>query len=220
MRSWVGCDCDEHHTPKRVVLTGGPGGGKTAILELIGHFFCHHVRVLPEAAGIVFGGGFPRDARPELARAAQRAIFFIQRELESTAAVDNPAIILCDRGTVDGVAYWPGPGDFWDNVGTTLDEQLARYDCVIQVRTPRVAGDYNVDNPVRIETATQAAAADERVLAAWSRHPHRFVVEPSTDFLVKVSQTIELLRAQMPPCCEHHAVSLPPTALASRASIL
>jgi predicted ATPase len=32
-RSWVSCDCEEHHAaPKRVVLTGGPGGGKTAVL--------------------------------------------------------------------------------------------------------------------------------------------------------------------------------------------
>jgi len=218
MRSWVSCDCGEHHTPKRVVLTGGPGAGKTAVLELIGHFFCHHVKVLPESAGIVFGGGFPRDQSPALQRAAQRAIFYVQRELEATASANNPAIILCDRGTVDGVAYWPGPDDFWQNIGTTLDEQMGRYDLVIHLRTPKIA--YNVDNPLRIESAAEAAAVDERILAAWARHPYRFVVDASQDFLVKVSQTIELLRAQLPPCCEHHAVSLPPTALASRASIL
>jgi predicted ATPase len=208
-RSWVSCDCEEQHAAqKRVVLTGGPGAGKTAILELIGHFFCHHVKVLPESAGIVFGGGFPRSKEPVLQRAAQRAIFYVQRELEATAAANNPAIVLCDRGTVDGMAYWPGPDDFFREVGTTLDEQLVRYDVVIHLRTPRVA-DYNVDNPLRLETAAEAAAADDRIFSAWSRHPHRFVVEASTDFLQKVSQTIELLRVQLPPCCEHHAVSLP-----------
>jgi len=194
------------------VLTGGPGAGKTAILELIGHFFCHHVKVLPESAGLIFGGGFPREKRPELQRAAQRAIFYVQRELEATAGVDNPAIILCDRGTVDGVAYWPGPGDFWNDLGTTLDTQLARYDAVIHLRTPSIDGEYNLDNPLRLETAAEAAAVDERILAAWARHPQRFVVEPTPDFLAKVSRAIELLRAQMPPCCEHHVVSLPPPA--------
>lgn len=208
MRSWVSCDCEEHHAPKRVVLTGGPGAGKTAVLELIGHFFCHHVKVLPESAGIVFGGGFPRNKAPALQRAAQRAIFYVQRELEATAADNNPAIVLCDRGTVDGMAYWPGPDDFLDDVGTTLDEQLVRYDVVIHLRTPRVS-DYNVDNPLRLETAAEAAAADDRIFVAWSRHPHRVVIEPTTDFLLKVSRTIELLRAQMPTCCEHHVVSLP-----------
>ena len=209
MRSWVSCDCTEIHTPKRVVLTGGPGAGKTAVLELIGHFFCHHVRVLPESAGIVFGGGFPRETRPALQRAAQRAIFYVQRELEATASVDLPAIILCDRGTVDGVAYWPGPGDFLHDVGTTLDAQLARYDLVIHLRTPPADGEYNRDNPLRLETAAEAAAADTRILAAWSAHPHRVVVEPTLDFLRKVSRALELLRAQMPACCEHHVVSLP-----------
>ncbi|MBL0889768.1 MAG: hypothetical protein IBJ19_04065 [Gemmatimonadaceae bacterium] len=38
-----------------MVLTGGPGAGKSAVLELARLFFCDHVRRLPEAAGIVFG---------------------------------------------------------------------------------------------------------------------------------------------------------------------
>jgi len=208
MRSWVSCDCEERHTPKRVVLTGGPGAGKTAVLELIGHFFCHHVKVLPEAAGIIFGGGFPRDRNPELQRAAQRAIFYVQRELEAVAAVGDPAIILCDRGTVDSVAFWPGPRDFWEEVGTTVAAQFSRYDTVVHLRTPNIAGAYNRDNPLRIESAAEAVAADERILAAWAGHPHRIVIEATPDFLLKASRTIELIRAQLPKCCEHHAVSL------------
>ena len=46
------CDCVDLHSPRRVVLTGGPGAGKTAVLELIRLFFCVHVTTLPEAAGI------------------------------------------------------------------------------------------------------------------------------------------------------------------------
>jgi hypothetical protein len=75
------------------------------------------VKVLPEAASIVFGGGFPRGEGSELRRAAQRAIFYVQRELEAAADANNPAIILCDRGTLDGVAYWPGPDDLLSAVG-------------------------------------------------------------------------------------------------------
>lgn len=59
---------------------GGPGAGKTALLELIRQSFCSHVKILPEAAGIVFGGGFPRESEPTCRRAAQRAIFHVQRE--------------------------------------------------------------------------------------------------------------------------------------------
>ncbi len=93
----IDCDCKETHQPRRVVLTGGPGAGKTAVLELIRQAFCKHVTVLPEAAGILFGGGFPRGNTPDLERPAQRAIFFTQRELEATADAGNAAIVLCDR---------------------------------------------------------------------------------------------------------------------------
>lgn len=198
--------------PKRVVLTGGPGAGKTAILELIGHFFCHHVKVLPEAAGIVFGGGFPREAEPDLRRAAQRAIFHVQRELEAVAAAGDSAIVLCDRGTVDSAAFWVGPGDFFHEVGSTLEAELTRYDLVVHLRTPHILGAYNQDNPLRVETAAEAAAVDDRILSAWSAHPHRVVIEATPDFLLKASRTIAVLRAQLPSCCEHHAVSLPAAA--------
>ncbi len=43
-----------------VVLTGGPGAGKTAILEILRRSLCPCVAVLPEAASILFGGGFWR----------------------------------------------------------------------------------------------------------------------------------------------------------------
>jgi predicted ATPase len=102
------CHCSQSHVRRRVVLTGGPGAGKTAVLELVRQSFCAHVRVLTEAAGILFAGGFPRDRTPGTRRPAQRAIFHVQRELEAVADATNSAIVLCDRGTVDGVAYWTG----------------------------------------------------------------------------------------------------------------
>ena len=81
----VACECSAVHDRRRVVLTGGPGAGKTAVLELIRQSFCSHVKVLPEAASVVFGGGFPREDDEACRRAAQRAIFRIQRELEIVA---------------------------------------------------------------------------------------------------------------------------------------
>ena len=56
----LACHCREPHIHTRIVLTGGPGAGKTAVLELVRQHFCEHVHVLSEAASVVFGGGFPR----------------------------------------------------------------------------------------------------------------------------------------------------------------
>ena len=201
------CDCTERHVPKRVVLTGGPGAGKTAILEMIRRSsFCEHVQILPEAASIVFGGGFPRRADIAARRAAQRAIFYVQRELEEAAVGRNAAIVLCDRGTVDGAAYWPGPDDYFAAVNTTIAEQLSRYDVVIHLRPPAVEGGYNHQNPLRTETVLEAAEVDRRILRAWEMHPHRFIVEARPDFLAKAVRVLELLRAELPECCKHHVV--------------
>jgi len=189
------------------VLTGGPGAGKTATLELIRRAsFCEHVHILPEAAGIVFGGGFPRRRDIGGRRAAQRAIYHVQHELEESVAGDNAAIVLCDRGTLDGAAYWPGPEDYFDSVHSTLADELARYDAVIHLRTPPVDGGYNHANPLRTESAMEAADVDRRILHVWQTHPRRFVVEANADFLRKAAQVLTLLRAELPECCRHHVV--------------
>ena len=201
------CECTELHRPRRIVLTGGPGAGKTAVLELIRRAFCEHVHVLPEAAGIVFGGGFPRGTEGDVRRAAQRAIFFVQRELEAAATGHNAAIVLCDRGTIDGVAYWPGPGALFDAVGTAEAEQLARYHAVIHLRVPADDGGYDNSNPLRIETAAEAQAIDARIARAWSRHPRRHEVASAPDFLAKAARAVEVLRGEMPACCREHEIA-------------
>jgi predicted ATPase len=205
------CNCNEPHERRRIVLTGGPGAGKTAVLELIRQSFCRHVNVLPESAGIIFGGGFPRGRTIGLRRAAQRAIFYVQRELENAADAQNFAITLCDRGTIDSAAYWPGEiQEYWDSLNTTPDEQFGRYYAVIHLRTPTTAAGYNFSNPLRVETAEEAAEIDERIARVWERHPRRFVVEASADFLTKATRALEVLRGEMPECCRHCVTPLDP----------
>src|ERR1051326_8302380 len=160
------CGCERRHSGKREVLTGGPGAGKTAVLELIRNSFCQHVVTLPEAAGIVFGGGFPRAADIAVREAAQKAIFHVQRELEAITEAASAALIVCDRGTIDGAAFWPRgePTSLWTAVGTSLERELARYHTVIHLRTPPLgSGFYNHSNPLRVETEEEAGAIDRRI---------------------------------------------------------
>lgn len=195
------CRCTSEHTPLRVVLTGGPGAGKTAVLEMIRNAMCSHVHVLPESAGIVFRGGFPRGTTDELRRCAQRAIFHVQRELEATAGSATHAMVVCDRGTIDGIAYWPGPGDMLAPLATSLSEELARYHAVIHLRTPAASQGYNHINPLRTESAAEAAAIDVRIARAWAPHPRRFEVAATSDFLSKAVRALTILRDLMPACC-------------------
>lgn len=203
----VNCECRSVHARRRVVLTGGPGAGKTAVLELIRQSFCQHVKVLPEAASVVFSGGFPREDDEGCRKAAQRAMFYVQRELEIAGDVHNPAVVLCDRGTLDGLAYWPGTAaEFLSSVGTTHEEQLARYDAVIHLRTPAADRGYNHQNPLRTESAELAATIDAKILQAWERHPRRFTIESTTDFMDKAAKALDILRGEMPACCKKHVV--------------
>lgn len=188
-----------------VVLTGGPGGGKTAVLEMARRYFCRHVAIAPEAASIVFGGGFPRSELRRGCRAAQQAVFHVQRAIE-TVALENrqSAVVLCDRGTLDGLAYWPGSRQsFFDEFETTLEQELARYAAVVHVEVPALAWGYE-KNRIRRESVSQARDIDQRIARAWRTHPRVMTVSAQAGFLDKLAYAIELLRGELPSCCQTH----------------
>ena len=154
------------------------------------------VVIVPEAATLLFSGGFPRSLEPSAILAAQRAIFHVQRNLEDVQSALHPSrILLCDRGTVDGAAYWEGePHHFYNALGTTLDRELARYDAVIFFETA-AAGNPTIEggNPIRNETNTQALALDRRLRALWSNHPRFVLVPHNLSFFKKISHGLAVL---------------------------
>lgn len=174
----------------RVVLTGGPGGGKTTAADLFRREIGEQVVVVPEAATLLFSGGFPRVRDGHARKAAQCAIYHLQKNLEDVQSARFPdRILLCDRGTIDGAAYWPeDPGGFFDAVGTTEAEQLARYDAVIFFESAAVGGTaIEGGNPVRIESNAEAIDLDHRLHAIWSKHPKFVVVRHNASFFKKIT---------------------------------
>jgi len=197
------CACEHEGQPSRmVVLTGGPGAGKTAVLNLVRQRLCRHVYVVEEAASILFGGGFPRETDDQAQRSAQRAIYHVQSELERIALDRRRTVLaVCDRGTLDGIAYWPGEGErYLGELGTTIEAELARYARVIHLRTPP-ASQYNHDNHLRVETAMEAGRIDERIWRVWERHPRRTTIESHDDFLRKAEQALELIEDELLSVC-------------------
>ena len=194
-------------TPRLIVLTGGPGAGKTAVLELARKTFCKHIVHLPEAASIVFGGGFWREQTAIGKKAGQVAIFHIGRQLERLALDKKEAIVvLCDRGSLDGLAYWPGTEQaFFEEMGTTREKELKRYYRILHLRTPAIEIGYNHSNPLRIESAAEAAAIDEKIINAWKGHPNYKVVNGTLDFLEKAEKALSILRAEIGECPSHQA---------------
>jgi predicted ATPase len=174
----------------RIVLTGGPGGGKTTAADLFRREIGERVVIVPEAATILFQGGFPRSREGQALRLAQTTIFHVQRNLEDVQAAMYPGrTLLCDRGTVDGAAYWPGePHHYFNAVGTTLHAVLHRYDAVIFFETAAVGGaSIEGGNPMRNESLEEAILIDSKLRTLWMKHPRFILVPHNTSFFKKIS---------------------------------
>ncbi len=181
----------------RIALTGGPGGGKTTAADLYRREIGERVVIVPEAATLLFGGGFPRARVPLAMRAAQSAIYHVQRNLEDVQSALYPErILLCDRGTIDGAVYWPDGDEqtFFAAQGTTLAAELARYEAVIFFETA-AAGGISIEggNPVRNESLAEALALDHRLRAVWSQHPHFVLVRHEASFFHKMRAGLDAL---------------------------
>jgi thymidylate kinase len=185
----------QKRSTQKIVLTGGPSGGKTTLAQALQKEFAANVFVCPEAASILFGGGWPRRKNQIGVQHQQRSIYFLQRELESLITNENPdRLIICDRGSLDGLAYWPGPGpasDFLTAVSSTAENEVARYDWVIHLDTAPMSY-YDQTNPLRNESFEEAWKLNEAIKNAWSVHPQCFVItnSESEHFLEKMQRAL------------------------------
>jgi predicted ATPase len=163
--------------PLRIALTGGPGAGKTTAADLFRREIGDDVIVVPEAATILFGGGFPRVSEEAAERSLQRAIFEVQHSLEDVQATRYPdRVLLCDRGSVDGAAYWPdGASEFFSMMNSSYEAELARYDVVLFFETSAVGG--------------------IRLRDLWSPHPRFHLVPHSSSFIRKITVGLSILES-------------------------
>lgn len=182
----------------RIVLTGGPGGGKSTAADLFRREIGEKIVIVPETATMLFTGGFPRVGNPAAREATQQAIFHAQVALEDIQGARYPGrVLLCDRGTIDGAAFWPESAEegFFETLGTTLEGELTRYDAVIFFESAAV-GDISIEggNPARTESNAEARQLDMRLRELWSRHPNFSFVPHSTSFFAKLQDALRKLQ--------------------------
>lgn len=180
----------------KIVVTGGPSGGKTTLIEAIKKELGKKVSIVPESASILYRGGFPRIKSDVGTQHAQRAIYFTQRELEGLAedqATDNQ-LIVCDRGSLDAIAYWPQSSEnFFKDLNTSESAELVRYDWLLHLDTAG-AEYYDTSNPIRTETFLEAIALNNKIKDAWKNHPKKLVVTSHQDFLSKMQTCVKIIQ--------------------------
>jgi len=172
---------------KKIVLTGGPSGGKTTALSILKETFGNKIALVQEAATLVYSGGFPRkDNSPIHIEHAQRIIFYTVHQLEQLAQrTSDASVMVCDRGSIDGAVYWPhGPEDFFKAMNSSLEAELARYDAVIHLSPPPEKDFYQATN-VRTENLQQAFEIDDKILKIWENHPNRLVIPREKHYFEK-----------------------------------
>ncbi len=174
----------------RIVLTGGPSAGKTTIAEALARAYWDRLSLVPESATVLFQGGFPRELNNEAVVCQQRAIYYVQRELEAVSQLRSPKkSLVCDRGTLDGLAFWPRTeNEFFLEIGKTKTEELRRYDWVIHLQT--ASSDSYRPSTIRRETYDEAQAIDERLQHIWREHPNWSLISNDLSFSVKITRAL------------------------------
>lgn len=181
----------------KIALTGGPGGGKTTAADLFRREIGDEIVIVPEAATLLYSGGFPRSENTEVMKATQRAIYHVQRNLEDIQSdYYKGRVLMCDRGTVDGAAYWPSSRkeDFFEHMETTYEKELKRYDAVIFFETAAVGGSrIEGGNPIRTESLDEAILLDKELKSLWSRHPNFHLINHSPSFIHKINEGLMVM---------------------------
>ena len=179
----------------KIVITGGPCAGKTTAMTWIQKEFeklGYRVLFVPETATeLITGGVAPWTCRTNLDY--QKCQVRLQREKEAifeqaAAAMDTEKVlIVCDRGILDNKAYMTQEefDAVMRDLSTNEVAERDQYDAVFHLVTAaRGALDaYTLsNNAARTETPEQAIALDDKLIAAWTGHPHLRVIDNSTDF--------------------------------------
>ena len=195
-------------TIQKIVITGGPCGGKTTALSWIANGLPqkgYRVLFVPETATELIGGGLtPWGCGTNLDyQLCQMELQLTKERLFERGARTMPAdkiLIVCDRGTMDNKAYMND--EEFDQLCRQMDtdeETLrSRYDAVFHLVTAAkgaLDAYTTANNAARYETPEIAVNVDDRIIAAWTGHPHFRIIDNSTAFEEKLERLLHEILA-------------------------
>eukprot|EP00088_Acartia_fossae_P010047 TRINITY_DN14932_c0_g1_i1.p1 TRINITY_DN14932_c0_g1~~TRINITY_DN14932_c0_g1_i1.p1 ORF type:complete len:429 (-),score=89.87 TRINITY_DN14932_c0_g1_i1:107-1393(-) len=185
----------------KLVLTGGPCGGKTTAQNRLATFFESLGWVVfrvPETATVLLGGGidFTKLSSQQVAIFQEnllKTMFQIEDTFfELAETCSRNCLVICDRGAMDCSAYLPRSE--WEKIlekhqMNEVDIRDNRYDQVIHLVTAARGAEEHYtrsNNKTRSESIEQAATMDRKVGEAWVGHPYYDVIDNTTEFETKM----------------------------------
>lgn len=201
-------DLMEPENPRvyRLVLTGGPCGGKTTSQARLSTFFENlgwKVYRVPETATVLLSGGIKfSDLNSDETYKFQENLLRTMIQIENTyfelaKSCRRNCLIICDRGVMDASAYIEP--DKWErmkksNGWNEIEMRDNRYNQIVHMVSAANGAEqfYSTEeHSCRSEGVDHARDLDYKAASAWIGHPYFDVIDNSTDFEAKVNRMIE-----------------------------
>ena len=188
----------------KIVLTGGPCAGKTTALTWINNYFTkrgYTVLTVPETATELISNGIA-PWTCETNYEYQLRQFELQKSREevyekAAKTIKNDKIlIVCDRGILDNKAYMK-EAEFkrmLKEYGTSETKERDSYDAIFHLVTAakgKVEFYTQANNMARTENIEDAKKLDDKLISAWTGHPHLRIIDNSTEFEEKLERLIQ-----------------------------
>ena len=187
----------------KIVITGGPCAGKSTAMSWIQNFFGKQgIRVLfisETATDLITGGIAPWTCSKNVEyQEYHLQLQLLKEEIYHKAASnlkDERILIVCDRGLLDNKAYM-NEFEFKQalaDLNTNEIELRDNYDAVFHLTTAAkgAAEFYTLENNgARTESLEEARALDDRLIAAWTGHPHFRIIDNSKNFEDKMKKLL------------------------------
>lgn len=187
----------------KIVITGGPCAGKSTAMSWVQNAFTqmgYSVLFVPETATELITGGvapWTCGTNEEFQKCLLRLQMEKERVFEQAArSMDgSKVLIVCDRGALDNKAYMDALefSQVLAGLDTNEIELRDNYDAVFHLVTAaRGAEEFytTANNAARTETVDEAIAIDDKLISAWTGHPHLRVIDNSSNFEDKMKRLV------------------------------